>query len=264
VALVDITTQVNTRGILHIIFAASGFNRQFVVEEARIEIIMADVSEADSWAIMCQQGLVVLNCVRPFLWSVVRACIDFSGEPQFLERIQLDHLSRAVDSGVCVIGSCGFDSIPADMSILYTRDQFKGRESSYMPEGKLTIGTSAIYGFADSGSLRKLRKKFGHQPLPIVGAKVKKRYWQISDVQTVCVLCIPIQSNCIFFVMTWPSLGIFPEFSFGVFTKAGPSRKQMEGTSFSVMFFRYGYAEALHPSQGRPNARICTQKHGAG
>lgn len=37
----------------------------------------------------------------------------------------------------------------------------------------------------------------------------------------------------------------------------------MEGTSFSL-FFRYGYAEALHPSQGRPNARICTQKHGAG
>lgn len=37
----------------------------------------------------------------------------------------------------------------------------------------------------------------------------------------------------------------------------------MEGTSFSL-FFRYGYAEALHPSQGRPNARICTQIHGAG
>lgn len=30
------------------------------------------------------------------------------------------------------------------------------------------------------------------------------------------------------------------------------------------MIFRYGYAEALYPSQGTPNARICTQKHGAG
>jgi hypothetical protein len=32
---------------------------------------MADVSEADSWAIMCQQGLVVLNCVVPVIMSVV-------------------------------------------------------------------------------------------------------------------------------------------------------------------------------------------------
>ncbi|KAM9554231.1 saccharopine dehydrogenase-like oxidoreductase [Salvelinus alpinus] len=245
-----------------IIFGASGFNRQFVVEEAqsaegpsgslkwalagqsrqwlegglnqasKIEIITAGVSEADSWAIMCQQGLVVLNCVGPVIMSVVvvetweeggvwlasHSCgpeLSFVQTPKFLERMQLDQLSS-------VIGSCGFDSIPADMSILYTRDQFKANYRhrlfhhfvrhtkwhgmwSHKPllreavTWKAVTWKSAIYGFADSGSLRKLRKKFGHQPLPIVGKKVKKRYWQISD---------------------------FPEFSFGVFTKAGPSRKQ--------------------------------------
>lgn len=45
---------------------------------------------------------------------------------QFLESMQLNYNSQAAEKGVYVIGSCGFDSIPADMGVLYTRDQFKG------------------------------------------------------------------------------------------------------------------------------------------
>lgn len=45
---------------------------------------------------------------------------------QFLESMQLNYNSQAADKGVYIIGSCGFDSIPADMGVLYTRDQFKG------------------------------------------------------------------------------------------------------------------------------------------
>ena len=45
---------------------------------------------------------------------------------QFLEGMQLNYNSQAAEKGVYVIGSCGFDSIPADMGVLYTRDQFKG------------------------------------------------------------------------------------------------------------------------------------------
>uniref|UniRef100_A0A673VYR3 Saccharopine dehydrogenase b n=1 Tax=Salmo trutta TaxID=8032 RepID=A0A673VYR3_SALTR len=180
-----------------IIFGASGFNRQFVMEEAQSA---EDPSGSLKWALAgqsrqwlegglnqasksdapyqthgppCQQGLVVLNCVGPCLYGsvVLRSIVpgeNAAGSPQ--------------QSGV--IGSCGFDSIPADMSFLYTRDQFKGRElhfqsflqCSFLPCKEAVTWKSAIYGFADSGSLRKLRKKFGHQPLPIVGAKVKKRY----------------------------------------------------------------------------------------
>ena len=48
---------------------------------------------------------------------------------QFLEGMQLNYNSQAADKGVYIIGSCGFDSIPADMGVLYTRDQFKGMHS---------------------------------------------------------------------------------------------------------------------------------------
>lgn len=39
---------------------------------------------------------------------------------------------------------------------------------------------------------------------------------------------------------------------------------QIEDTCFSLTFFGEGYSESTDPSQGRPNAKICTQVVGAG
>ena len=39
---------------------------------------------------------------------------------------------------------------------------------------------------------------------------------------------------------------------------------QIEDTCFSLTFFGEGYSESTDPSQGRPNAKICTQVIGAG
>uniref|UniRef100_A0AAY4A9Q6 Saccharopine dehydrogenase-like oxidoreductase n=1 Tax=Denticeps clupeoides TaxID=299321 RepID=A0AAY4A9Q6_9TELE len=220
-----------------IIYGASGFTGQFVVEEVArtssegpkgnlkwaiagrsrpklekvleqaaealgrpdlksVDIIIADVGEPESLAAMCRQGVIVLNCVGPYRFfgePVVQACVengahllDVSGEPQFLEGIQLNYHDKASEQGVYIIGSCGFDSIPADMGVIYTRDQFKGTlttvesflSANTGPEGaRLNEGTwqSAIYGLADSSKLRSLRKKFGHKPLPVVGTKIKRR-----------------------------------------------------------------------------------------
>lgn len=35
---------------------------------------------------------------------------------------------------------------------------------------------SAVYGLADEDNLKKLRKQIGYAPVPVVGAKLKKRY----------------------------------------------------------------------------------------
>ncbi|XP_041660386.1 saccharopine dehydrogenase b [Cheilinus undulatus] len=355
-----------------IIFGATGFSGQFVVEEVArcaaespgglkwavagrsrqrledvlkqaagrlsmpdlrtdVEIIVADVSIEESLALMCQQGLVILNCVGPYRFygePVVKACIsngahyiDISGEPQFLERMQLEYHTKALDKGVYVIGSCGFDSIPADLGLLYTQRQFKGTLTaveSFLniitgPEGSSghdATWQSAVYGFADSKSLSKLRKKFGHKPLPVVGAKVKQRSFlffskeidqytipfmgsdrsvvkrtqrflyeeeQQSPVQyspyvgiggifsVVKLFC----GGLLFWVMVKFSLGrkllvSFPSlFSFGMFTKSGPTMKQLENTCCSITFYGEGYSEGSDPSEGQPNAKICTQVVGA-
>ncbi|KAM9840539.1 saccharopine dehydrogenase-like oxidoreductase [Aulostomus maculatus] len=292
-----------------------------------VEVIVADVSVEESLAIMCQQGLVILNCVGPYRFygePVVKACVeggahyvDICGEPQFLERMQLEYHTKALDRGVYVIGSCGFDSIPADLGLIYTRRQFKGTLTAV--ESFLTISSgpqgscghdatwqSAVYGFADSRSLRQLRKKFSHKPLPVVGAKVKKRgvvffskeieqytipfmgsdpsvikrtqrflyeeehqspiqysaYVGVGGLFSLAKLCC---GGLIFWFLVKFSLGrklltTFPWFfSFGFFSKAGPSMEQIEDTCFSLTFFGEGYSEGTDPSQGQPNAKICTQ-----
>lgn len=62
---------------------------------------------------------------------------------------------------------------------------------------------SAVYGFADSKSLRQLRKKFGHKPLPVVGARVKKR-WGYNCGQLLSSRNTFILNNDIFIAM-WGS-----------------------------------------------------------
>uniref|UniRef100_A0A8C9Y5P4 Saccharopine dehydrogenase-like oxidoreductase n=1 Tax=Sander lucioperca TaxID=283035 RepID=A0A8C9Y5P4_SANLU len=350
-----------------VIFGASGFTGQFVVEEvartvsegpkgnlkwavagrskqklekvleqaagvlgkpelrSEVDIIVADVEEPDSLAAMCKQAVVVLNCVGPYRFygePMVKACvengahhIDISGEPQFLESMQLNYNSQAADKGVYIIGSCGFDSIPADMGVLYTRDQFKGMHTltctKHTDGGCIHDGTwqSAIYGFSDSQKLQSLRRKFNHKPLPTVGSKLRRRgtLFFSNEIQQYTVPFMgsdpsvvkrtqrflvdehqanPVQygayagiggiSNVIklmfagmmFWLLVKFSFGRnllikHPEFfSFGLFSKAGPTRKQMEASSFQFAFYGEGYTEGQDPSQGKPNAKIRTLVQG--
>ncbi|KAM6271503.1 saccharopine dehydrogenase-like oxidoreductase [Spheniscus humboldti] len=163
---------------------------------AEVGVLLCDVGDAASLAAVARQTRLVLNCVGPYRFfgePVVEACaengascIDISGEPQFLEGMYLKYNEKAAEKGVYVIGSCGFDSIPADMGVLYTRDKLKGTLTaveSFLtvksgPEGSCVHdGTwkSAVYGLADQDNLRKLRKKIGYAPVPVVGAKLKRR-----------------------------------------------------------------------------------------
>ncbi|XP_077200408.1 saccharopine dehydrogenase-like oxidoreductase [Paroedura picta] len=222
-----------------VVFGASGFTGQFVVEElarvaaedelrasvrwavagrskeklravleraaeklgkaelkSEVDIILCDVSDPTSLADMAKQAAIVLNCVGPYRFfgePVVKACvengasyIDISGEPQFLEGMYLKYNDKAAEKGVYVVGSCGFDSIPADMGVLYTRNNLKGTLTaieSFLniqsgPEGScIHDGTwkSAVYGFADQENLKKIRRQIGHKSLPVIGAKLKRR-----------------------------------------------------------------------------------------
>ncbi|XP_074878336.1 saccharopine dehydrogenase-like oxidoreductase isoform X2 [Buteo buteo] len=145
---------------------------------AEVGVLLCDVGDAASLAAVARQTRLVLNCVGPV------ALLDEAR--WFLEGMYLKYNEKAAEKGVYVIGSCGFDSIPADMGVLYTRDKLKGTLTaveSFLkvksgPEGSCAHdGTwkSAVYGLADQDNLRKLRKKIGYAPVPVVGAKLKSR-----------------------------------------------------------------------------------------
>lgn len=217
-----------------VIFGATGFTGQFVVEEvARVAdeekgltwavagrsmeklqkilenaskrtskdlentpIIICDTSSDSSLQEMAEKAKIVLNCVGPYRFhgeKVVKACIeggsshiDISGEPQYLENMQLLYNGKAKEADVYIIGSCGFDSIPADMGVLYAQRQFEGDVNSIESfldvhagpsgfVGNATTLESAVYGFAHAGELAGLRKSLYPEPLPKYKYKAPKR-----------------------------------------------------------------------------------------
>ncbi|XP_073528930.1 saccharopine dehydrogenase-like oxidoreductase [Phyllobates terribilis] len=366
-------TRASSRPYQIVVFGASGFTGQFVVEEVAraadgedyrgqelrwavagrskekleevlswaagrmgkpqlksIDIIICDVSDAASLADMCKKASVVLDCVGPYRFygePVVKACIengahfvDISGESQFLESMHMKYDSEAADSGVYVVGSSGFDSIPADLGVLFTRNSIQGtltavesflsfksgQEGTCLHEG---TWQSAIHEAKDQSSLKNFRKKSALKPLPIIGKKLKRRgaVFYSNEVQKYSIPFVgsdasvvnrtqrylyenlqetPVQyaayfavggiasviklmfAGFFFLLLTRCSCGRkllikYPKFfSFGYFSKEGPTERQMKESSFSLTFFGEGYSQGIDPQQGKPNVKICTQVSG--
>ncbi|XP_019642833.1 PREDICTED: saccharopine dehydrogenase-like oxidoreductase isoform X1 [Branchiostoma belcheri] len=162
-----------------------------------VDVLIADVEKEETLNDMAAQAQVVLNCVGPYRFygePVVKACvknkthhIDICGEPQFLESMQFKYDEEAKKKGVYVLQCCGFDSVPADLGVLYTVKNFPGRINSvesYLnlsagPEGAVghyATWQSAIHGLANAEELKKLRKDMGtKKPLPKSGPKLENR-----------------------------------------------------------------------------------------
>ncbi len=96
-------------------------------------LIAADASQPSTLDAMAAQAQVVVTTVGPYNrygLPLVAACAaagtdyaDLTGEPMFIrESIDLYH-KQAADTGARIVHSCGFDSIPSDLSVysLYRR-----------------------------------------------------------------------------------------------------------------------------------------------
>lgn len=102
-----------------------------------IPVIAADVKDEESLKKMAERARIIINCCGPYRFygePVVKACIeagthhvDVSGEPQYMESIQLKYHKAAQEKGVYVISACGFDSIPTDLGVVFLQEKFEGR-----------------------------------------------------------------------------------------------------------------------------------------
>lgn len=160
--------------------------------------VIADVKDPDSLKKMAEQCRIVVNCCGPYRFygePVVKACIeagthhvDVSGEPQYMERMQLQYNEQAQEKGVYVVSACGFDSIPADLGTVFLEKEFDGTVNSVetfletksnRPDGGAVIhyGTweSAIYGLAHANELRGLRSQLYQSRLPNFQPRLKDR-----------------------------------------------------------------------------------------
>src|SRR5688572_11867904 len=90
-----------------------------------LPLLQADSSDDDSLRAVAESTRVVITTVGPYLQfgePLVAACaaagtdyVDLTGEPEFVDRMFLEHNDRAVASGARIVHACGFDSIPHDL-----------------------------------------------------------------------------------------------------------------------------------------------------
>ncbi|MER7858791.1 saccharopine dehydrogenase NADP-binding domain-containing protein [Amycolatopsis japonica] len=98
-----------------------------------IALLHADSSDPRSLARVAESARVVITTVGPYLEygaSLVAACaaagtdyVDLTGEPEFVDRMYVEHHATAERTGARIVHACGFDSIPHDLGALFTVQQ---------------------------------------------------------------------------------------------------------------------------------------------
>jgi len=184
---------------------------------SKIPIIIADTSDQASLESMARSARVVLNCVGPYRFfgqQVVSACVkegahhlDISGEPQYLEKMQLQYHAEALEKKVFVIGACGFDSIPSDLGQMHLTHNMEGDVNDIevylkvvtpagVPGPAINFATfqSAVHGFANAHELKPLRKALFPEKLPKTEPKLQKRA-VIHKSEVVGDYCLPFPGS---------------------------------------------------------------------
>jgi short subunit dehydrogenase-like uncharacterized protein len=101
------------------------------------ELLEADAADREALAKVAEAAKVVVTTVGPYALygePLVAACaaagtdyVDLTGEPEFVDRMWLEHHAEAQRTGARLVHCCGFDSIPHDLGAYFTVKQ--------LPEG---------------------------------------------------------------------------------------------------------------------------------
>ncbi|MFJ1751905.1 saccharopine dehydrogenase family protein [Kitasatospora sp. NPDC088134] len=96
-------------------------------------LLHADSSDPQSLARVAESARVVITTVGPYLehgGPLVAACaaagtdyVDLAGEPEFVDRMYVEHHATAERTGARLVHACGFDSVPHDLGALFTVQQ---------------------------------------------------------------------------------------------------------------------------------------------
>ena len=124
--------------------------------------IVVDSDDQDSIDEMVSQTKCVLTTVGPYQLygeKIIKTCIstgtdyvDLCGEPGFMHKIISECSAEAKETGARVVFSCGFDSIPFDLGVLFVQEEVMSRLNKYAPSvrgrvrgmnGEFSGGTAA-------------------------------------------------------------------------------------------------------------------------
>ena len=130
-----------------------------------VKFLEVDSNDQASIEKMMKMTDCVLTTVGPYQLygnEIVKSCaetgtdyVDLCGEPGWMHEIISKYNDKAKETGARIVFSCGFDSIPFDLGVLFLQDEVKkqtGRTSNKVRarvrvmEGEFSGGTAASFG----------------------------------------------------------------------------------------------------------------------
>ncbi|HEX5525805.1 MAG TPA: saccharopine dehydrogenase NADP-binding domain-containing protein [Solirubrobacterales bacterium] len=99
-------------------------------EAPKPDVVVADAADREAMRGVAESTQVVITTVGPYILygePLVAACaaagtdyVDLTGEPEFVDRMWIEHHDEAERSGARLVHCCGFDSIPHDLGAYFT------------------------------------------------------------------------------------------------------------------------------------------------
>jgi short subunit dehydrogenase-like uncharacterized protein len=138
--------------------------RDLIGASATLPLLVADASNEASLANLVAQARVVITTVGPYQrhgQALVTACarggtdyVDLCGEPGWMARMipLLEAPARA--SGARIVFSCGFDSIPFDLGVVFLQEEAMRRFG--MPLARVRGRVKVIKGGPSGGTVASL------------------------------------------------------------------------------------------------------------
>ena len=128
------------------------------------DIILADSNDEASLRQLVEKTRVVLSTVGPYALygePLVKVCAetgtdycDLTGEVHWIRQMVDRYQTTAQQSGARIVHCCGFDSIPSDLGVLFTQQQFEQRHGK--PSSDIRMRVKAAKGGLSGGTFASL------------------------------------------------------------------------------------------------------------
>ncbi len=119
-------------------------------EHLQLPVIVAESTDGKAMDDLAKRTRVICTTVGPYAIygnELVRACAeqgtdycDLTGEVNWMRRMIDRHETRARASGARIVFTCGYDSIPSDLGVLFAQNQMMAKYQEYATEIKCRIG----------------------------------------------------------------------------------------------------------------------------
>jgi short subunit dehydrogenase-like uncharacterized protein len=153
------------------------------------DVVVATADDREALRQAAESTRVVITTVGPYALygePLAAACaaagtdyVDLTGEPEFVDRVWVEHHAEAEKSGARLVHCCGFDSIPHDLGAYFTVKQLPEgvplKVNGYvMSNARFSGGTfhSAINGFARARQTLAVAKERRRQEQRPAGREV--------------------------------------------------------------------------------------------